>query len=388
MNKHTLRCLVCHGDGLDLIRGFSRLPRITSDCRPFRAGGELAQCADCGAVQKRPSTAWLGEIAEIYRDYEAYYQANGREQISFDRKTGTLRRRSAILVDRLNDRIELPMTGALLDVGCGSGVTLRAFAEQRPNWHLDGYELGDRNLDRLHALRQFGKLHTGSIKSIQSRYELITMIHSLEHLADPKTALDDLRPCLANDGRLFIEVCNIEENPFDVLIADHLMHFSPATLGTLLERSGLTAISVATDWVGREISATATMTNSVLSAGSVVGRGALQGWARLDATLAWLDRFTEAARNAADANARFAIFGTSISGTWLASQLGEAVAFFVDEDPSRIGKRHLGRPIVSPLEVSIDATVYLALTPKAASAVRARFIDHPATWLLPPSEPF
>jgi len=387
-NRDRPRCLACHGGRLHLVPAYSRLPRITSDCRPFPAGGELAQCQGCGAVQKLPSAAWLAEIAQIYSRYQAYYQGDGNEQISFDRTTGTPRRRSAILADRLSDRFGLAQSGALLDVGCGSGATLRAFSAKRPSWHLDGYELDDQNLDKLRTLAGFRRLHTGSIGQIRSRYELVTMIHSLEHFTDPAPALRDLSSRLAEGGLLFIEVCNVEENPFDILVADHLMHFSPTTLGMLLEGAGLSPVAIATDWVGREISAAAQAPDAASIEQGVPEQFAPRRWARLEATLAWLERFTETAREAARANRRFGIFGTSISATWLASQLGERVGFFVDEDPSRIGKSHLGRPILGPAEVPDDATVYLALNPAAARELHARLIGHSATWLLPPAEPF
>jgi SAM-dependent methyltransferase len=330
----------------------------------------------------------MAEIGEIYSKYEAYYQGAGDEQLSQDRRTGKLRRRSAILVDHLIEQLKLPASGSVLDVGCGSGVTLRAFSEQRPDWNLDGHELGKHNLAKLRALRSFRKLHTGSIGDIASRYDLLTMIHSLEHFPDPAGALGELRPLLAAAGRLFIEVSNIEENPFDILIADHLMHFSPATLETLLCRSGWDPIATSTQWVGKEISATAAVAAVASEAEHACGSTSIRGWARLDATLSWLERFTSDARSAAKGNAHFGVFGTSISGTWLASQLGDSVDFFVDEDASRIGKTLLGRPILSPREVSPKASVFLALTPATARSVKPRFLDHPASWLLPPGEPF
>ncbi len=386
--RDTPRCLACHGSRLHLVPAYSRLPRITADCRPFPAGGELAQCEDCGAVQKLPSAIWRAEIAQIYSRYQAYYQGDGNEQISFDRTTGRPRRRSDILADRLSERFALAQSGALLDVGCGSGVTLRAFSAKRPAWHLDGYELDDHNLDTLRAVPGFGRLHTGPIGQVRSRYELITMIHSLEHFIDPAAVLRDLSMRLAQGGLLFIEVCNVEENPFDILVADHMMHFSPATLGMLLEGAGLSPVAIATDWVGREISAAAKSSDDATPEQEVAEQFAPRGWARLGATLAWLERFTEAAREAARANRRFGVFGTSISGTWLASRLGERVEFFVDEAPSRIGKTHLGRPILAPSDVPDDAVAYLALTPATARALHARLIGHCATWLLPPAEPF
>ena len=54
----------------------------------------------------------------------------------------------------------------------------------------------------------------------------------------------------------------------------------------------------------------------------------------------------------------FGIFGTSVAATWLASGLGDAVKFLVDEDPVRDGRLHLGRPIPRPEQVPPTAVMY------------------------------
>ena len=45
-------CLYCGGLQLREVDGFGALRRVTSDGMPFRAGGRLAVCPDCGGVQK------------------------------------------------------------------------------------------------------------------------------------------------------------------------------------------------------------------------------------------------------------------------------------------------------------------------------------------------
>ena len=45
------------------------------------------------------------------------------------------------------------------------------------------------------------------------------------------------------------------------------------------------------------------------------------------------------------------MFVTAVAGTWLAGSLGGMAAFFVDEDPSRTGKHHVGLPVLAPQEV-------------------------------------
>jgi hypothetical protein len=68
----------------------------------------------------------------------------------------------------------------------------------------------------------------------------------------------------------------------------------------------------------------------------------------------------------------FGLFGTSIAATWLDAQLGGTAGFFVDEDPGRVGRSHLGRPILAPPSIPRGAGVYVALPQSIAVRVAAR----------------
>lgn len=155
-------CQVCGSGRLAEIEGFGALPRITSDCKPFPAGGRLAECLECGATQKLPTAEWLKEISEIYRGYTPYHKAEGVEQIVLDSATGTLRRRSDVIVSRLKSMDEIPETGSVLDAGCGSGATLKVFSREFPDWSLYGHEIDGKGHDHLAAIPGFRWLYTGA----------------------------------------------------------------------------------------------------------------------------------------------------------------------------------------------------------------------------------
>ncbi len=382
MTTTALRCQVCAQAMLREVQRFAALPRITSDCRAHPAGGRLHVCDVCGAVQKVPDTAWLDEIAGIYADYQAYYQAGGDEQIVFDRATGQPRRRSDVLVERLAAGALLPASGRALDVGCGNGATLRAMSAALPGWELHGFELGDATLPRLQGIPRFQRLYTGVLDALDTDFDLVSMVHALEHFPAPLQTLQALQPAVGT-GSLFIEVCNVEENPFDILVADHLMHFSPATLQLLLHRAGFATRTLSTEWVAKEISLLA-HAGAGESLPTVPADYAAQTHARMAAYVDWLDALQATAHRLAGSGQAFGVFGTSIAATWLGAQLADQVAFYVDEDPSRIGREHLGRPIVSPADVPHGAVVYLALSPRIAAGIAQRLAGMPLRCVLPP----
>jgi SAM-dependent methyltransferase len=385
MNTGTLCCQVCAQAQLQEIERFAALPRISSDCRAHPAGGRLYVCRTCGAVQKVPDQAWLDEIAGIYADYQAYYQADGDEQIVFDRGTGKPRRRSDVLVAQLAASQLLPAAGQALDVGCGNGATLRALSTALPDWGLNGFELGDGTLHRLQSIPRFQRLYTGALDGVDKGFDLVSMVHALEHFPAPHQTLQELRPAVGS-GKLFIEVCNVEENPFDILVADHLMHFSPRTLARLLQRCGLEPVLQSTEWVTKEISvvAQASVPKPGLAADAPSDYAA-QTCQRITAYVDWLDGLRTAAHALAGGQRPFGVFGTSIAATWLGTQLGAKVSFYVDEDSSRIGRMHLGAPIVGPADVPHDSVVYLALSPRIAADIATRLSGMPFSFAMPPT---
>ncbi|MFA5158890.1 MAG: class I SAM-dependent methyltransferase [Candidatus Omnitrophota bacterium] len=380
-------CQICGASDLHEVKDFSLLPRITSDCRSFTAGGWLFVCFACGGVQKLPDARWLKEIENIYSNYQTYYQSGGDEQIVFDRVTGTPRRRSDVIIERLVAGNQLGAKGRAIDVGCGNGATLNAMCRVLTEWSFSGYELGNESLPRLSRIPRFEKLYTGTLDAVNGRFDLVTMIHSLEHFPSPSNALMQLLPVVGN-GKIFIEVSNIEENPFDILIADHLMHFSPETLSHLMYRCGFEAVTVATDWVPKEISLGARAAqNGVNHVG--LGRKAEASagdkvMARITVYADWLHRMVAGVNRQAHEKNLFGIFGTSIAGTWLASAMEDAVDFFVDEDPNRVGKKHMGKPILHPSQVPQRAKVYFALAPSLARKVATRVQSKKFELVLPP----
>jgi SAM-dependent methyltransferase len=376
----THPCQACTAERLLEISGFSQLPRVTSDSKPFRSGGKLAVCQACGMVQKLPDERWLAEIGEIYRDYEMYHQSAANDQAVF--VDGKPVGRCEVLARRLLEPGVLTASGSLLDVGAGSGAMLAAFSAASPGWRLFGLDLDDRKEQSLKSIPRFERLFTVPPEQVSQRFELLTLIHSLEHFPDPVAMLRSLRGLLADGGRLFVQVNNAERTPFDLVVADHLSHFSPRSLACLVARSGLGVDGVRTDWVNKELSLLA----ADVPKPAPQGDDAAEATARVRRDVAWLAAMLADARavSARAGKERFGMFGTSVAATWLASGLGDAIDFYVDEDPARRGRSHLGRPILPPDQVAAGATVYLAFIGDVSVQIARRLGNMPLRFVAPP----
>jgi 2-polyprenyl-3-methyl-5-hydroxy-6-metoxy-1,4-benzoquinol methylase len=376
-------CLVCDTSNLIEFPEFNAFLRITSDEQPFRCGGRLFVCDDCGTVQKQIDEQLLGEIGEIYANYATFKKSDGDEQIAFDQRSGRLRRRSSILTERIHEEANLADSGRFLDIGCGNGVTLKAFNEQLPLWNLFGQEIDSRSEEVLKRLPEFKQLFTCPPETVPDRYELISLIHTLEHFVKPSCLLQGLLSKLEQNGLLFVQVCNLEENPFDLLIADHLLHFTPSSLSQLAQKAGYRAVLTSTDWIPKELSALFSLESDD---NDYKTPKELPNLAKRRVTkhLEWLSQLETSARTELSAFTHRGLFGSTIAATWLGGALGDAIDFFVEEDTSRCGKQLLQKPIIHPRDVPENAGVYLGLAPVTAKKIYSRLVNSKFQLILPP----
>lgn len=215
--------------------------QMTSGSRPsFR----MVRCRACALIRLDPVPA-PDELARYYGPdylphrgaaawgrYARFVEIGSRGQ---DRARTRLARRA----------VPLTASSRVLDVGCGRPTFLatlqRATGAQCTGFDADARAWGDPA--QWPGLR----LGAGSVADLPAGpFDLITMWHALEHLADPLGTLEALRGRVRPGGALLVEVPDYDS--FTRVLHGrhwsgwstprHLATFTAATLRAMLERAG------------------------------------------------------------------------------------------------------------------------------------------------------
>jgi len=353
----TSRCLACSGP-LALALDLERDVAVTSDCHVVDDRIRVFRCERCNTLQKIPTAAYLAKVDEIYRTYRSYELTDGHEQVKF--QGGIPRARSDILLDNVAEC--LPDGGDFLDVGTGAGVFLRAVHKRfgaRAN--LYAHDVTAAAHEALAATLPIREFFAGDLTAIDRRFDVVSMVHVLEHVPTPLAVLEQVGHLLKDDGVFLVQVPDLEETVFDTVIFDHVFHFSPATVLALL-REAFPLCVIPERKIHNE---------TTVLAGKRAGRLARTNRPTPKPRPIDLARVSRAVRYLTSASEPIAVFGVAPTGTFCGALLGPRLACFVDEDAKIQHKRHLDKLILPPDEVDPGVKVFLP-TNRNSEAIRSR----------------
>jgi len=373
----NISCHVCNSDDIKQIKAPQNFSQVTSDCRPWNSKLKMVICSNCGVVQKLINSDWVEDTKKIYDEYQVYAQGSGNEQLIFDSTIGYSIPRSEKIVMWLNNEINLPQSGKLIDIGCGNGSFLKQFSNKNSEWLLNGLELDNRNEKIINSIPNT-ELKVCEISEIKEEYDLVVLIHALEHIIDPLTFLKKIKSILKKTGSIFIEIPNLKMAPFDILIADHCSHFTVETLEILLNKAGFVINKISEDFIPKEITLIASVKEEIVLKDIDLSLG-------MDLVNGYFLNLDEIFKQAKLISGNFGVFGTSISATWLASEFLERVDFFVDEDINRIGGNYMGKPVYGIENCPSDTNVLMPLRYDIALKVIDRLRDScKINFIIPP----
>jgi ubiquinone/menaquinone biosynthesis C-methylase UbiE len=138
--------------------------------------------------------------------------------------------------------------GAMADVGCGRGGFVNWMAKSGWEQECCGVDVDARSLPASTQSRANVSFHNGNCLNLpfaESKLDLLTYFHVLEHIRDLSSLLTEAGRVLTEDGHILIEVPDAENyagtpigSAFWFSIREHINHFTAKALVAALDAHG------------------------------------------------------------------------------------------------------------------------------------------------------
>jgi 2-polyprenyl-3-methyl-5-hydroxy-6-metoxy-1,4-benzoquinol methylase len=220
--------------------GAAELTRTFSSSSEKRLTQRLVVCAECGLQFVSPRLR-ADVVLEAYgrgTDEQFISQARGRE-LTFSKCLRGI------------ERIYRRAPGRLLDIGTGGGSFLHVASQH--GWDVAGCE-PNRWLCEW-AYEKYGvTVEPGTVFEQQyasNSYDVVTLWDVLEHTADPRSEIREVRRVLADEGLIVVNypdigswIARVMGRSWVFLLDVHLYYFTRATIRKLLEDEGFELVKM------------------------------------------------------------------------------------------------------------------------------------------------
>ena len=137
----------------------------------------------------------------------------------------------------------------LLEIGAGEGLALEFFEQK--DFKVFGIEPSPKNVILINKKLKKGKCSIGFAEDssiFNTKFDIIIMSHILEHTINCRDTILNLSKSLSNDGILFIEVPNCENEKLvkQSIKEPHVYHFTKKSLYNLVISLGYQVIKIDT----------------------------------------------------------------------------------------------------------------------------------------------
>jgi SAM-dependent methyltransferase len=364
-------CRVCGAGQLVQIFESPGEMSFTSAQVPVPVKIRVSFCRSCGHAQTPP----LEAISDYYDTGYNFRNRDPDEDDIYIATTAGVVFRSQHQTLVIEEKIDLDRPLRILDYGCGKASSLRQLTERHPKIVPYAFDVSEAYLPAWTEFIDADNYSSYDVpKAWDGQLDVVLSLFALEHVDDPRGFVKRLRELLRPDGQVHLIVPHLYRNMSDLLVADHVNHFSVSSIRRLFEDAGFADIRVDTESHRAALVVNASLGSRDEPVSRVAPADIVNTEREAKAIAAhWVasvGRLRDYERSGSNGNA--AIYGSGVYGLFIASTLTslEKIAYFVDVNPYRQGLQFLGRRVIAPEELGDDVRVILVgLNPQYASSI-------------------
>lgn len=361
-------CTCCNNEGVKVIIDLPA-PSLTSINTIVPHNTTIYFCTFCCHLFKM-------EMDEIENFYSSEYKINLISE-SYDQIYELDEDNKPIYRNDYQAKIFLEMLasqnqkgGKVFDYGAGKGSTLKEIILQNSDLVPYAYDY-DKDYQKFWDFIPKNNQMIGQIdKGCYGKMDYVVSFFVLEHVKDLHSYMENCYSLLKDKGLLFFVVPNSAVNIGDILVIDHVHHFSKSSIEFLCQLHGFEIQSYSETAYNKGITILAQKKNKEhLTSYQNIKNTLYEPPVYLLELQSCLDKIKLIELSL---NSKFVVYGAGFYGSYFYTQFKrkELITAFIDSNKTMINQKRFGLPIYHPNafeDKSID--VVLAVNPKQAQNV-------------------
>ena len=235
------RCNLCENELAPPLYVGPEARSLTSLCAIVPGRTIVHFCGQCGHLQTQPLPALPAYYDSQYRilldsedEDQLYKITNGRKIFRIDQQVRTFL-----------EKVPLAPAARVLDYGCAKGASAKKLLQFRPDISAHLFDVSSMYLPFWERFAREDQWGTHELKPRwQASFDAVMSYFVLEHVAEPVAVARRMAGLLKPGGVLYGLVPNVLANSADLIVADHVNHFSRPSLEALMERAGLRLVEI------------------------------------------------------------------------------------------------------------------------------------------------
>lgn len=236
-----MNCNLCGKPLADKIYESGSARSLTSLCTVYDGQTQVYFCHGCGHVQ----SVEIDNIDKYYdSDYDILVESEEEDQI-YEVVNGANVYRTEHQVKTLLDKVDLSLGAKILDYGCAKSSTMRALIGRNPGIQAHLFDVSDRYIPFWKKFLSEDRWATYVMPPAwDGQFDVVTSFFSLEHMARPQDALRQISRVLRTGGTFYGVIPNVFTNTADMIVVDHVNHFTSVSLNCLLRNNGFDVVEI------------------------------------------------------------------------------------------------------------------------------------------------
>lgn len=224
---------------------------LIADIERYGVLQRTVMCKDCGLIQGMPRMSQ--KACQWFYSSDFYRKLYDSNLMGFTEQSiiEYAKQDSAIRFNFVKSIPGYDSIKSVLEIGCAGGWNLLSY-------HTDGKKVMGFDLgpNFVSVGKKLGMdLRVGSIEQIPSeaKFDLIILSHVAEHLSNPPSAIQALKKHLSENGRMYIEVPDMDHFGMGQLQSAHLYYFTSRTLIAYMSQIGLEPVEIKKSVTGSHV---------------------------------------------------------------------------------------------------------------------------------------